>query len=404
MKELLISAQNEGITKLKDFHPSFYNYLIEEEFIIEDELDELQKVKDLSYKIDNTEENFVLTINPTMNCNFKCWYCYESHINDSKLGFNIIDSIKKLIDNLLKKEKLKHITLSFFGGEPLLYFYQSVIPLIDYLVEKCIEYKKSQNISFTTNGYLINRKFIKYFIQKGLFISLQITLDGYGEEHNKVRYVSKTKGSYNEIISNIHNLLEHDNFSVRARINYTADNINNCFKIIEDFSSLPNFKRKRLLFDFHRVWQDDQNDNISKTVDKNMSIIHQNGFKALSSYSVDNVKNSCYADKINSATINYNGDLFKCTARDFVTQNREGYLSKDGILIWENNSLERRMNAKFKNKPCLECKILPLCNGGCSQHAIEHIESGEEYCVYFGDIEEKNKIIYNKINEILDGN
>lgn len=70
-------------------------------------------------------------------------------------------------------------------------------------------------------------------------------------------------------------------------------------------------------------------------------------------------------------------------------------------MVWEDDSLERRMNAKFKNKPCLTCKIMPLCNGGCSQHAIEHFEAKEEYCVYHGDENEKMNIVKSKIDEIV---
>ena len=59
------------------------------------------------------------------------------------------------------------------------------------------------------------------------------------------------------------------------------------------------------------------------------------------------------------------------------------FLSEDGELIWENGNLKKRMDAKFKNPPCLKCRIMPLCNGGCSQHAIEN--SGSDYCIFNGD-------------------
>lgn len=116
---------------------------------------------------------------------------------------------------------------------------------------------------------------------------------------------------------------------------------------------------------------------------------------------MDSVRNSCYADKRNSATINYNGDIYKCTARDFTKANRAGYINEEGELVWENDYLTKRMDVKFKNKPCLTCKIMPLCNGGCSQHALESLIQGKEYCVFNGDENEKNKVIKTKIDEIL---
>ncbi len=43
------------------------------------------------------------------------------------------------------------------------------------------------NISFTTNGYLIKQEFIDYFKERAISPGFQITLDGYREEHDKVR-------------------------------------------------------------------------------------------------------------------------------------------------------------------------------------------------------------------------
>ncbi|WOC53178.1 hypothetical protein BPO_p0095 (plasmid) [Bergeyella porcorum] len=48
---------------------------------------------------------------------------------------------------------------------------------------------------------------------------------------------------------------------------------------------------------------------------------------------VDAVENSCYANKINHSTINYDGIVYKCTARDFNLKNHEGRLSSDGNII-----------------------------------------------------------------------
>ena len=154
-----------------------------------------------------------------------------------------------------------------------------------------------------------------------------------------------------------------------------------------------------MLFDFHRVWQNYEAGDISGVLKECIEKVRSYGFEVSNTYSMNNVAESCYADKINSAVINYNGDIFKCTARDFVHGKREGFLSEDGELIWENGNLEKRMDAKFKNRPCLKCRIMPLCNGGCSQHAIEN--SGSDYCIFNGDESEKDKVVESKISEIV---
>lgn len=401
LKDILHAAINENIDELKDVHPTFYDYLIKQAFIIENDIDEIDKVKRLSKSYDENTDSFILTINPSMNCNFKCWYCYETHVKNSRLSPDMIKRINTFINKTASKEGMKYFPMSFFGGEPLLYFKKEVIPIIDTYVEACKVNGLTPHIFFTTNAYLINDEFVAYFKSKNITCGLQITLDGYKEKHDLVRFVSAKKGSYEEIIENI-KLLISNQFFVRLRINYTDKNIDGTYQIAKEFDDIPNdIKQNYLLMDYHRVWQNDKIDNTFMVVDENISKVEEVGIKVTSTYSPNNVKDSCYADKRNSAVINYNGDIFKCTARDFTTVKRAGYLSDDGTLVWENNYLERRMNAKFNNKPCLSCKIMPLCNGGCSQHALEHLESGQDYCVHHGDENEKMRIVKTKIDEIV---
>jgi uncharacterized protein len=401
LKDLLEASQKESIDQLEDIHPTFYDYLKKENFIIPNEIDEVEKVRSIVNKVDENFDSFLLTINPTMNCNFKCWYCYETHIKKSSFSNEMIYKVSRFIEKTTSNERMQFFNLAFFGGEPLLYFDRDVIPVIKKLQEECVKNLVDYSVSFTTNGYLINDEFINFFKSYKITPALQITLDGYKEKHDLVRYVNSKKGSYDVIIANIKKLLLNS-FPVRLRVNYTSENIHDAYKIAEEFNDVPvDIKKKFLLMDFHRVWQDSKNDDILIVVEDNIEKIKENGIN-VKHMAPNNVVDSCYADKRNSAVINYNGDLFKCTARDFTTEKRAGFLSEDGDLIWEDDSLEKRMNAKFKNKPCLSCRLLPICNGGCSQHALDAIESGNEYCIYYGDDELKNDVIKSKIKEILE--
>ena len=401
LKDILQAAIIEGIDNLNSIHPTFYQYLKEQEYLLETDIDEIEMVKELRHTVDYNNDLFFLTINPSMNCNFKCWYCYETHVKGSSLNETMIDSINKFCTVTFQKDTLKHFTLSFFGGEPLLYFKRDVQPIITHFIKEAATTKVTYDIGFTTNGYLINQDFIDYFKNNRITCALQITLDGYKENHDLVRFVSAKKGSYNQIINNI-KLLINNGFFVRLRVNYTEKNISDTYKIAEEFNDIETeIRAKNLMFDFHRVWQNDKVDDTDIFLDENVDIIRKSGIKVSSKNSPNNVRDSCYADKLNSAVINYNGDIFKCTARDFTTAKRAGYLSQDGELIWEEDYLNKRMAAKFHNKPCLSCKIMPICNGGCSQHALEGL-GGDDYCVYHGDENEKDKVVRTKIDELLD--
>lgn len=402
LKELLFAAQREGVTELESIHPTFYQYLATHRFLVRDDADEVEAVKRISKAVDENPAHFHLTVNPTMNCNFKCWYCYETHIKSSRLEADVIDKIKRLISKRLAEKELKHFTLALFGGEPLLYFEKNVVPIIEHLVPECRQYDKSYNVGFTTNGYLINSKFVDYFLSRDIKCHFQITLDGYRATHDQVRFVSRTRGSYFKILDNIKQLIKN-RFYVRLRINYTDKNLADTYKIAEDMEDVaPDIIKEYLLIDYHRVWQNQKADDLDRVLNKNMAILRSKGFQVQGNFAPNNVQNSCYADKRNSVVVNYNGDIYKCTARDFKSENRVGYIADTGDLIWLDDHLERRMHAKFKNPPCLSCRLLPICNGGCSQHALENLDNEEGYCIYSFDEGQKDKVVRAKVDEIIE--
>ncbi|WP_205510384.1 radical SAM/SPASM domain-containing protein [Longitalea arenae] len=379
---------------LGEVHPAFYSFLCEKEFLVDETLDEIQRVKEYSYKIDNDETRYELHINPTMNCNFKCWYCYETHIKDSKMDQQTIDHTLKYVNNVFEQKKqLQQFSIGWFGGEPLLYYKKVVLPILEAVSALASERGITFFSSMTTNGLLINDETIETAKKYGLNF-FQITLDGNREKHNKVRFISEGRGSYDQITANIVSLARAG-LTVVVRINCSADTLNGINDIAADFSHVEEEARRFMTFDFHAVWQ--ENEDLFDQLYETRVYFRQQGF-AVESGSLNSVLNSCYGDHRNHATINYNGEVFKCTARDFTTQNSEGLLADNGTINW-NEKLEKRLNSKFKNKPCLECAILPICGGGCTQQAVEH--EGVDYCVNDFDETKKRKIVINKFLETL---
>jgi uncharacterized protein len=384
LSSLFEAGINENnVEGLKEIHPDFYSFLIEKGFIIESEIDEFEKVKLLSQKIDNDDSSFRLHINPTMNCNFKCWYCYETHIKDSKMSSITINKTLQFVENIFKEKKgLKEFHLGWFGGEPLLYFEKVIKPLLTKIRSMAEEYKISFSSAITTNGLLVNQEVIDISKKNGLDF-FQITLDGNEEQHNKVRFISKEKGSYKQIVENII-LIAKNKINVQARINCSVETLMGLNDVVLDFEQLNSEERSYLHFDLHKVWQ--VTTDLDEQLSKSRDYFKKKGFTVSGGFH-DTVMSSCYGDKRNHATINYNGEVFKCTARDFTSSNKEGVLNQDGKIIW-NEKFEKRLNSKFKNKPCMDCKILPICGGGCSQQALEH--EGVDYCVH--DFNEEKKL------------
>lgn len=389
MKEIVSSGilPDEGIKREKDLLDMMYV----NGFLVDPETDEVQKVTDLINETDNRNDSFYLHLNPTMDCICRCWYCYEKHQRNSMMNVQTVNAVKRLCHYIThNNNELKNFHLSFFGGEPLMHFNKAASPIIHYVEECCSSKGINFSLHFTTNGILMNEEIIKKLPVSN--VSFQITLDGNRVDHDKTRFLPNGKGTYDLIIRNLKLLIKR-RYTIILRINYTSSNLMSIKDIINDLEDIPYEYRKYLKIDFQRVWQDkDNTSEIRNILGILIKTLRGLGFQ-VTTHSVRNgVRDTCYGNCRNYALINFNGDVFSCTARDFIKENRAGYLTEDGEIIWENNSKEIRMNARFKKAICHRCRIAPICGGGCSQNSIED-NKNENTCVFGYSEKDVNNII-----------
>ena len=374
----LANIFNEGKAapeKIKAQHADLYDHLLQKGIFVCDDADETEAYIRKREEYERSSGEYTITINPTLACNMSCWYCYESHKNMPAMSADVKQSVLLLIDKLLADNKLKKLNLSFFGGEPLLYFDKVVVDIINHAKMQCKAFDAKLSIHFTTNAYLLTDNVLKQL--EGLDVSFQITIDGGKQVHDSVR---KTKGgepTYARIVEHIHQTLSRG-FSVGVRFNYTAKSIPSFIDVVKDFSHLQQEQKQLVNFTFQRVWQDNEGDadQVGQQVEHIERAFEQAGLF------VNNAKSYivpyCYADGVNTAVVNYNGDLFKCTARDFAPKSKEGTLAADGTLRW-NERLRKRMSIRHGSDTCLQCRIYPICHGGCSQMKLE-APDGISFC------------------------
>lgn len=178
--------------------------------------------------------------------------------------------------------------------------------------------------------------------------------------------------------------------AVTLRINYTPENIDSLSSLIDDIVDLAvNSMSPLLTVRFHQVWQTTEID-LSKRIDELIETLIYHGIRALKPI-FNNVYSPCYADFKNGALINFNGDVFRCTAIDFLNTPRDGFLTNDGEIIWENDSLQKRLQSRISNTACDSCRIQPICNGGCSQKALSTLDV--KSCLLGFNEEKKDQII-----------
>lgn len=334
-----------------------------------------------------SKDSFLLFINPTLKCNFNCWYCYEDHSGNRSIDNPQIESIKIAIVKLLNK--FPTLSVSFFGGEPLLTYDRVIKPLIEFAIQQADLLSKKIEFSFTSNGYLITDEMLTFF-SKNRVKFLQITLDGGRTFHNKTR-VSLANDSYDTITRNIKNLLSV-NITVTLRINVTDENIDSCQDICDWLSELTSEEKNRLRVCVSIVWQVKKTELLLNKLDLLLDQICDMGIYAYSALH-DNIRNMCYADCLNSMLINYDGNVFKCTAIDFKPEEREAYLNQNGEIAYCAN-LVNKVEKRLKNNRCKTCRVMPLCFGGCYKSVNEN---ANDYCLY--DEKEKDKMVINIIKD-----
>lgn len=111
LKELkeIVELYKENIDHLFTVHPDLYKELERKRFILDNKINEADSVIDKINKKLDSSDSLKLTINPTLDCNLKCWYCYETHIPNNQINTDTFEAIKKLILMNLSSEKFNKI-------------------------------------------------------------------------------------------------------------------------------------------------------------------------------------------------------------------------------------------------------------------------------------------------------
>lgn len=355
--------------RVRELYPEFHDFLRSKRFYVPDDETEYRKCIEHWDEEDNDPTQFTLTVNPTLDCNMRCWYCYENHQKQRTMPAEIAGKIYRFIEKKMASEELKTFSLSFFGGEPLLQYRKIVQPLVEYTCRLGLEKGKEVSLGFTTNGYLLSEKNIDFLSSHNVPLNFQITLDGNEKLHDRTRHTAGGKGSYAKILENCRLLLKRPNVSVTLRCNYTRVNAASFMDLPYDLELNGIQPSENLHVDFHRVWQD-------SGADEEVDMYIREVQKALTSkgYSTADMdaceKYRCYAERNNHLVVNYDGGLFHCTARDFTPESAEGVINEDGTLTF-NERNGKRAKTKWGNATCFQCRIYPLCQGLCSQQKYE---------------------------------
>ena len=375
--QLITNSDNLSI--VREENPHLFSAMQKLGIIVDTKINETNKIILRHREQIYNNQTYRMTIMPTLDCNFNCWYCYEEHPRDI-MSDKTQKAIVKYVIRTLDETRPKLFSLDWFGGEPLMAFDNVVYTISSKIKNECAKRNIPFSNGITTNGALITRAMCKKLNHIAL-TSYQITLDGSETFHNQVKKAEPQRNEYRNILSVLQYLCDSiDNIRLLVRINYSPKNIDSVYDIITD---LPNIVRDKAIISFQQVWQT-QNEQMDEKIRLIIDEFTRNGFN-VEKPNIENSFYKCYADVKNQIVIAPNGNIFKCTARDFINEEPDGRLMDDGTIKWERTYFNRMCKTTVENEKCQNCKLLPACWGPCSQKLLDYRPCEfEKICNYMG--------------------
>ncbi len=387
---------------------SIFDKLLKYKLIVPAEENEL--LTTLSENVEEIEANTILheIIQPSANCQLGCYYCGQQH---TKHLLNE-DVAKRLVERISKKcasGLYKHLNIAWFGGEPLMAF-QQVRSLSHEFMRIAKENNMTYSAAMVSNGLSLKENI---FVELGTQLnikSVDVTLDGLAEYHDKHRYTKENRGSFDIIYNNLKSILTRPDFNelgckITIRCNVDEKNFPGISDFITFIANDPIF-RKVASFYFAGIYSWGGNNAHKQSLEKGtfakreinwkLEMIEKglpNTFKL-----PERKKSVCTAVKgDNAEMIDAYGNVFNCSEVSYSSfyENTPyvlGNLKLDTHAEYTNKPLEDwNETLKTDKFPCHKCRLMPVCGGQCPKKWYED----EPACPPFKfNIREKMELIY----------
>lgn len=397
----IIESLRDGLPAGEVIKNKEFVSLLEEHGFLARPEDERLKLMGLRYKRNATcfsTDYIGLTICPTLACNFTCAYCFEH----SQADTTVMDekTMEGLIAFIKKHNSAKHMSVNWYGGEPTLAYH-----VIEALTEKFIKlFPNYANAGMVTNGYLLNQQKIDRLNELKI-TTIQITLDGSEKTHNKRRTLRNGEETYEKILRNIDLLMDSSwKGKCYVRINVDKNNLNEYAALRNEL--LDRYKGRDLsvypghvnTFERHEYDQQLSLCNSDWNLFKfdlytKEGILPHGGF-----YPCSFSQNTCIATSHQGFVVGPKGELYKCWEdvgkKDMVigSVHKRPFLTNPELLARYTIGTD-----PHSDMSCIECKIFPICGGGCVKMRMQKQQFGVgniEYCSPLKDSLERQLDLY----------
>jgi uncharacterized protein len=360
--------------KETDIDKELYDVLEEKRFLAENDKDEFLVYKSMLDAQRNGTHHMHLTIAPTMDCNFSCHYCFEKK-EKTYITSEVIDSLLQYIG---QQKDLSDIFLTWFGGEPLM--------AIDQIKEFYDKFRqiwdkdKKFDSNIITTAYHITPAVIET-LKAVKISSMQITLDGNKETHNKIKFTEGCSDVFSKVIQNIDLLTETaPEIHINIRVNLTKENVNEYLELYKFLANRYKGKNIGIAPGFVKDKGEDKGKNTGLFLNRQecsefvLNLFNQYGIHSPALQYPARFFEECAIRNRTSMGVDPEGYVYKCWE---IIGNKKQAIGKleDGKIINANITILNRQRYgadTLDNKTCSQCAYLPVCSGGCPIQRIEN--------------------------------
>jgi uncharacterized protein len=302
-----------------------------------------------------------LIILPTEGCNFRCVYCYED-FRIGRMKPDVVLGTKRYLSR--RMPELKRLSLSWFGGEPLLAV-DIVEDVLHHVQQLRSRYPAAAfSSAMTTNAYNLDRDRLENLVALGN-TEFQITLDGTAEEHDRKRKRARGGGTFATIWGNLVSMQRSaGGFRTVVRLHVDRGNVEDLGRLLEAcagvFAGDPRFEF--MIRPLSRLGgpNDSRLDVLeareaATAVAGLIRTARELGLRPWVSRAGETI---CYAARPNSFVIRANGRLAKCTVALTDPRNDVGSIREDGTLALARRPMLPWIRGLWTRDPgTLECPI-----------------------------------------------
>lgn len=365
-------------------------------YILKENLDELEIIRLGLMQSRYSTSSLGLTLAPTSDCNFRCIYCFEKKsIRNARMTDEVQEKVIEFVRQ--RANTISNLQVSWYGGEPMMAL-DIVEKLTQAFLEICEEYKIEYGAGIITNGFWLTKENVER-LGKLKIGSIQVTLDGAPEEHNKRRPLAGGQPTFDRIIQNLKTVKDILPCPVLIRINTDKENI---YQVDEVLRILKDNELDKVTMPYIAMVENSNDSYVDSSCYQSPEFSKlEFDFKQRHKMDMTQsypglVGNVCSADSIKGYVIDSDGKIYNC----WDEIGMEEYCCGDLMGKAEGNfgeQLSYLMYDPTYDEECRDCKYLPICMGGCPHKRLYQPENRCTYMKY--QLEEYMKIIAQQIRK-----